>query len=74
MKEYITISAELGISSGARRFVRDGDPLTLRAKLNDYATQGYEFKGTVPDPDGEGTLIIMERNRICLCHEPGELE
>ena len=68
MKEYITIRPEI------QKMSRLDDPLTLRAKLNDYAAQGYEFKGTVPDPDGEGTLIIMERNRICLCHEPGELE
>lgn len=60
MKEYVTIKTV------------DTVRVDVRAELNRYAGQGYVFKGTVPS--WEGVKIIMERERICLCHEPGEFE
>ena len=60
MKEYVTIKTV------------DTVRVDVQAELNCYAGQGYVFKGTTPSWDG--IQVIMERERICLCHEPGELE
>ena len=60
MKEYVTIKTV------------DTVRVDVQAELNRHAAQGYVFRGTVPSWDG--IQLIMERERICLCHEPGELE
>ena len=61
MKEYVTIKT-----------VDFGNRIDLKERLNFYAGQGYKYKGNTPSVDG--IQVIMERERICLCHEPGELE